>query len=683
MEQKAKKNWLTFYKTLVMLALIPMITAILILSVMLLRVANSEVKSITKRSLDALSREVGASYDYYIQQGEELLKEFANSAVVKEYLQNPNDAQLKEKAQKYTEDYYAQLADWEGVYIAEWGTTICLTHNAAPVVGKQFRTDEDKQKQLMDAMLASEGVYNTGVIFSPASGEICVSMYAPVYGDDGNPIGYVGGGQYVKTIIERFNCVDALQLESAYTYMVGPDGIMLYHPNEEKIGQPVENAAVKSILKDLEDGKEITPGIIDYKYKGSGKYAAYFVGNHNFYVSIITVDEKDVLAEINKMRNMAVVVAIILIVGFTILALFIGNPIAQPIDKLARFTQDLAKGDMNATLNAKSHIAETITLIESAQTLKENLNDIVGGINLGMDNLDTDMRSVDGSLTNCTSAVSGVSVSIDEISKGAVEMADSVQKTSDNMVNVGDNIETIQDSVEQAKRGADRVIQISNEAKTNLDHLVEANKNTVVLSGEVVEGIEESNKAVEAINLAADVITTIADQTNLLALNASIEAARAGEAGRGFAVVADEIKGLAEQSNSSANEIKQILAQLITAFTTSTDLVNKIRDSIDNEGRVLGSVRESFDHVSTSIDVTSGNIDDIFRKANELVQLKDNVISAVSNLSAIAEENAASCEETTAVIQEINATIDTINSLSKDTISVSDDLKRKIEYFKY
>ena len=260
-------------------------------------------------------------------------------------------------------------------------------------------------------------------------------------------------------------------------------------------------------------------------------------------------------------------------------------------------------------------------------------------------------------------------------------MAESVQTTASNMVMVGNNITDIQTAVGQAKENADEVCEISTEVRENLDKLIEANKNTIQISQEVAKGIAESNEAVETINMATDVITSIASQTNLLSLNASIEAARAGEQGKGFAVVASEIKTLAEQSTESAQEIRNIITNLVQKFGVSTELVEKIQESVTIEGDVLDGVQESFNKVTHSVDQTSENINDIYGKTNELSTAKDNVLTEVSNLSAISQENAASCEETTSVIENINDTIEKISSSSKDTIHISKNLEQEVNYF--
>lgn len=99
------------------------------------------------------------------------------------------------------------------------------------------------------------------------------------------------------------------------------------------------------------------------------------------------------------------------------------------------------------------------------------------------------------------------------------------------------------------------------------------------------------------VNGAAGVVNKVsgnASRSNILALNASIEAARSGEAGRGFAVVATEMGKLANESGSSASEIKKTLNvigehlhAIIASIKEANGVAKEHRDSINDIKEIL------------------------------------------------------------------------------------------------
>ena len=152
---------------------------------------------------------------------------------------------------------------------------------------------------------------------------------------------------------------------------------------------------------------------------------------------------------------------------------------------------------------------------------------------------------------------------------------------------------------------------------------------------------QESNK----IGSVMDVIKAVAEQTNLLALNAAIEAARAGEAGRGFAVVADEVRGLAQRTQKSTEEIEGLVAGLQNGTQQVAAVMNNSRSLTDS-----------------SVELT--------RKAGVSLE---NITRTVSNIQSMNQQIAAAAEEQSAVAEEISRSIINVRDVSEQTATASDE----------
>lgn len=237
-----------------------------------------------------LAESAATSIDSGIESAEEIYKDYAQNlaeeAVIGVDLVSGFGLQLN--MERMTKILGAiSIKDVEGSYaymVAPNGTM--LWHPTASKIGKPV--ENDAVKGIVARLAAGEKVPNGSVIYD-YNGARKLAGYAFT------STGYI---LLITADVDKFVNIDYDNLlgnieisgvEGSYAYMVSPDGTMLWHPTPEKIGQPVENAAVKGIVADLEAGKTVENGAIMYEYKGANKVAGYaFASDGN--IIIVTAD---------------------------------------------------------------------------------------------------------------------------------------------------------------------------------------------------------------------------------------------------------------------------------------------------------------------------------------------------------------------------------------------------------
>ena len=459
---------------------------------------------------------------------------------------------------------------------------------------------------------------------------------------------------YLETLIGDV-CIN--DLDSSYAYVVGSDGTMIYHPDESKVGQPVENPAIKQVVADLEAGKEQQDGMALYEFKGAEKYAAYYVTSNKAAILVITADRGDILSSKDAIYARAGGAAIIIFIVLGIISFLIASKMTRPIVEITNVIKRFSSlnfAESPTTIRISKRKDETGQMARAIGDLREKLVTIVSQIKSQSELLYNASTELDTNASHTTSTVGNVETAVNEIATGATNQASETQKATDDIVNMGNMIEHTNSQVENLTSTANLMRESSEEAAATLKELDNINQQAIASIDVIYEQTNITNISALKIKEATTLISSIAEETNLLSLNASIEAARAGEAGRGFAVVASQIQKLADQSNESANQIDQIIHALIEDSEKAVKTMDEVKTIMNLQSENVHKTGQVFEQVRDGISSSISGVGEIATRTTQLDKARGDVVDVVQNLTAIAQQNAASTEETSASVMEVS-----------------------------
>ena len=674
-----KSRTISFYTILLLLVLVPTITVSISLSIVMYNMTSREIRDSMNNSMVSYITEMGIAYDNTTETAKTIMRTFASNPDVISYLKNQDDTELGEKVQEYTKNYFGQLDGWEGIYLASWESKV-LSHPTDSVVGRVMR-EGDRLKQLQDSMLSSDGVYNVGIINSPASGQLIMSMYMPVM--DGNvPLGYVGAGTYVHDNIRPLDNADNIGLESAYTYVVDNHGTILYHPDSGKVGGMSENEALLEVLANLGNADSKKTGTISYVYNGVKKHAAYYVGEEQHYVAVFTTDEREILTNTKRNLNIMVISAGVLILFFSALAFIVSKLIVKPLKKMVNVIEAFSKGNTDVNTDVRTMVTESRNIRDSATNFKGALREALGAVKNASLVLKDSIDDVRAKTVDNTDKVNQINTAISEISQTSQNVAQNAQDITEQTITLSDKIDILFKNVAELDKSAGLIKTNNENAAAQMSIVMAAAQSSVDAVDGIAEKIQETNLAIDEISKCVSVIEEISSQTNLLSLNASIEAARAGEAGKGFAVVAYEIRHLSDSTAESAQEIKQIIEKVVKLSEVTVDYANKVVRTTEEEQQNISDTQQQFAILSDAVTNSLDNIYDIKNVTDILENIKSHLVTATSNLGAIAEELGASAQEASANCHTVAQTCNDTELSTRMMQKADKDMMDDIEFFK-
>lgn len=475
-------------------------------------------------------------------------------------------------------------------------------------------------------------------------------------------------------------------VEDSYTYIVDAEGTMLYHPNSEKIGNPVENTVVKDVVSKLKTENRPQPQVVEYNYKGEMKYAGVYVGKNKDFVLVVNVNREQALAGIPTIVSATIKGSIFAIVVCLIISIFVTIRIVAPIISATDIVNKLGKLEFNdnQSLDKKMYKRkdEVGVMLRSFAEFREIIVKVISDISEYSDKVKQAAETLNKSASESSTAAEQVETAITGIADGATSQAQETQSATENVIVMGNMIEQTSLEVEQLGANASQMHMASENAMNILTELEEINRKTMEAIRIIGEQTQKTNESAEKIKVATDMISDIAEETTLLSLNASIEAARAGEQGKGFAVVANQIQKLAEQSGEATTQISEVIDELVNDAQESVQTMEEVEVVIKQQSENVSQTEKAFKNVDKGIAQSIESVEKITDKTRKLDEARSGVVDVVQSLSAIAEENAASAEETSASASEVGSIMDDVSANANMLDEIAVQLNENVKKFK-
>ncbi|MGN0679993.1 MAG: methyl-accepting chemotaxis protein, partial [Oscillospiraceae bacterium] len=513
-------------------------------------------------------------------------------------------------------------------------------------------------------MIAANGVYNTGIIISPASGQQVISMYKAVKNDKGEYIGFGGIAVLTNGLVDTLDELGLDGLGSSQYFLVNANtGEYIFHPDTEKIATVAEEKFVNDIIAEVKGTTEDTCNYTQYT-EGRTKYiAAYNSISSHGWVFIISDKTSEVFAAANSLR---IVLAIICVLSALVLSvivyLVIGNTI-RPIKTVEKAINRMSDIQLNVTDDVAKlslrddeigHIAKASSkLCENLKKAVEDIGRILGEIaernlavntELNKELYIGDFNELYSSLTkiktNLVSVMEDITTSAEQVKSGAWEVSEGAQTLSEGTIEQTSSIDQLAENISSFEEQVQSNSGNCNEARS----LIEKTANYVDQVNEKMSGLtiamQNINETSDKISNIIKTIEDIAFQTNILALNAAIEAARAGQAGKGFAVVADEVRNLASKSAEAVND--------------TTVLIDSSIEAVNHGAEITTETAEATQLLREHTIAVKKLVDEIAQSSNTQAEMVSNVNQEITRISGVVQANSATAEESAAAAEQLS-----------------------------
>ncbi|MEO4055505.1 methyl-accepting chemotaxis protein [Solibacillus sp. CAU 1738] len=474
---------------------------------------------------------------------------------------------------------------------------------------------------------------------------------------------------------ELYSVISTIKIgQTGYPFLMTTEKMIIAHPNIEGGTDVSEESWADTVLTTNDKS-------FDYTFEGESKKMFIHSNELTGWKIGGTMFHSEIANATNPILKTTAIVVILSLIILGLYVVMIIRSITKPLKQITEAAVVMSSGDLRTELSIDKK-DEVGVLSNSFQKMGDMLSSVISHIHNKSSIISSSSEELTATLLESSKSTEQISSAMNEVQVGLENQTEKLYQSYESLKNVSNDIQGISENTVQVTQKAQQA-----EKTADVGHgiVISTQRQMATIEGtfnELSSDIATVNNYANEISEIVSVITSISDQTNLLALNAAIEAARAGEAGKGFAVVADEVRKLAEQTNNSSIQVKEIITAIQRESSKSVNSMNTSLTEVTKGLEMFAQTEKNFLQVKNYIEEITEQLEAVQMRAQKIAQNSEHVVADMQIVERISNESKTQLVTVSAAADVQLCSMEEISATAEALETIVEDLLKEVRLFK-